>query len=52
MTGFHKRKVQRAKQAQLEAAKKAKEEKIAIRKQVCSPCQLCFSIQPGLMDRC
>jgi hypothetical protein len=34
LTGFHKRKVQRAKQAQEEAAKKAKEERIAARKQV------------------
>jgi ribosomal RNA-processing protein 17 len=36
LTGFHKRKVARAKQAQLEAAKKAKEERIVIRKQVCA----------------
>lgn len=36
LTGFHKRKVQRAKQAQAEAAKKAKEERIVIRKQVYS----------------
>jgi len=34
LTGFHKRKVQRAKQAQLEAAKRAREEKIQTRKQV------------------
>ena len=34
LTGFHKRKVQRAKHAQEEAAKKAKEERIAARKQV------------------
>jgi ribosomal RNA-processing protein 17 len=34
LTGFHKRKVARTKQAQAEAAKKAKEEKIALRKQV------------------
>jgi hypothetical protein len=34
LTGFHKRKVQRAKQAQEEAAKKAREERIATRKQV------------------
>jgi hypothetical protein len=34
LTGFHKRKVQRARQAQEEAAKKAKEERIAARKQV------------------
>jgi ribosomal RNA-processing protein 17 len=34
LTGFHKRKVQRAKQAQEEAAKKAKVERIAARKQV------------------
>lgn len=34
LTGFHKRKVARAKQAQAEAAKKAKEERIVIRKQV------------------
>jgi len=35
LTGFHKRKVQRAKQAQVEAGKKEREEKIKIRKQVC-----------------
>ena len=35
LTGFHKRKVQRAKQAQEEAAKKARGERIAARKQVC-----------------
>lgn len=35
LTGFHKRKVARTKQAQAEAAKKAKEERIVIRKQVC-----------------
>lgn len=34
LTGFHKRKVQRAKQAQLEAVKKAKEERVVMRKQV------------------
>jgi ribosomal RNA-processing protein 17 len=34
LTGFHKRKVQRTKQAQLEAAKKAREERIVMRKQV------------------
>jgi ribosomal RNA-processing protein 17 len=34
LTGFHKRKLQRSKQAQEEAAKKAKEERIAARKQV------------------
>lgn len=34
LTGFHKRKVHRAKQAQLEAEKKAKDERIIIRKQV------------------
>jgi ribosomal RNA-processing protein 17 len=34
LTGFHKRKVQRHKQAQLENEKKAKEEKIQMRKQV------------------
>lgn len=34
LTGFHKRKLQRAKQAQLEAAKKAREERIVMRKQV------------------
>lgn len=34
LTGFHKRKVQRAKQAQEEAVKKAKEERIVMRKQV------------------
>jgi ribosomal RNA-processing protein 17 len=35
LTGFHKRKVARAKQAQVEAAKKAKEERVLVRKQVC-----------------
>lgn len=34
LSGFHKRKVQRAKQAQLEAAKKEREERISLRKQV------------------
>ncbi|KAG9241441.1 putative ribosomal RNA-processing protein 17 [Calycina marina] len=34
LTGFHKRKLERAKKAQVEAAKKAKEEKIVIRKQL------------------
>ncbi|KAF4630019.1 hypothetical protein G7Y89_g8128 [Cudoniella acicularis] len=34
LTGFHKRKVQRAKQAQVEAEKRAREEKIKIRKQL------------------
>jgi ribosomal RNA-processing protein 17 len=34
LTGFHKRKVARAKQAKAEAEKKEKEEKIQIRKQV------------------
>jgi ribosomal RNA-processing protein 17 len=34
LTGFHKRKVARAKQAQLEAAKKAREERVLMRKQV------------------
>lgn len=34
LTGFHKRKLQRSKQAQEEAAKKAKEERIAARKKV------------------
>lgn len=34
LTGFHKRKVQRAKRAQEEAAKKAKKERVAARKQV------------------
>lgn len=35
LTGFHKRKVQRQKHAQEEAAKRAREEKIEMRKQVC-----------------
>lgn len=35
LTGFHKRKVQRSKQAQVEAEKKAREERIVMRKQVC-----------------
>jgi ribosomal RNA-processing protein 17 len=34
LTGFHKRKVQRATRAKEEAEKKAKEERIVIRKQV------------------
>jgi ribosomal RNA-processing protein 17 len=34
LTGFHKRKVARAKQAKVEAEKKEKEERIQIRKQV------------------
>lgn len=34
LTGFHKRKVQRQKHAQEEAAKRAREEKIEFRKQV------------------
>lgn len=34
LTGFHKRKVHRAKQAQLEAEKRAKEERIVLRKQL------------------
>jgi len=37
LTGFHKRKVQRAKAAQEEAAKKAREERIVMRKQVRLP---------------
>lgn len=37
LTGFHKRKVHRIKQAQDEAAKRAREEKIEIRKQVRQP---------------
>lgn len=36
LTGFHKRKVQRQKHAQEEAAKRAREEKIEFRKQVSS----------------
>jgi ribosomal RNA-processing protein 17 len=35
LTGFHKRKLQRAKQAQDIAAKKAKEDKIEFRRKVC-----------------
>lgn len=35
LTGFHKRKVQRTKRAQEEALKKAKEERVVMRKQVC-----------------
>lgn len=37
LTGFHKRKVARAKAAQVEAEKKAREERVVIRKQVCLP---------------
>ena len=40
LTGFHKRKVHRAKQAQAEAATKAKEERIVLRKQVRLSCTL------------
>jgi ribosomal RNA-processing protein 17 len=36
LTGFHKRKVQRATRAKAEAEKKAREERIGLRKQVCS----------------
>jgi ribosomal RNA-processing protein 17 len=36
LTGFHKRKVERAKRAQAEAAKTAKEERIVARKEVVS----------------
>lgn len=42
LTGFHKRKVQRATKAKAEAEKKAREEKIVVRKQVC------FTLQPEL----
>jgi ribosomal RNA-processing protein 17 len=35
LTGFHKRKVQRATRAKAEAEKKARDEKIVLRKQVC-----------------
>lgn len=38
LTGFHKRKLQRAKHAKEEAAKKEREEKIAARKIVCLLC--------------
>jgi ribosomal RNA-processing protein 17 len=38
LTGFHKRKVARAKQAKVEAEKKEKEERIQIRKQVSMVC--------------
>ena len=34
MTGFHKRKVQRATRAKAEAEKKAREERVGLRKQV------------------
>ena len=37
LTGFHKRKVQRATRAKAEAEKKAREEKIVLRKQVILP---------------
>lgn len=37
LTGFHKRKVQRATRAKAEAERKAREEKIVLRKQVCFP---------------
>lgn len=35
LTGFHKRKVERAKRARAEAEKKAREERVGMRKQVC-----------------
>lgn len=35
LTGFHKRKVERAKQAKMEAAKREREERIQQRKEVC-----------------
>lgn len=41
LTGFHKRKLQRAKQAQEEAEKKARQERIAQRKQVCGLYNCC-----------
>lgn len=43
LTGFHKRKVQRTKRAQEEAEKKAREERITMRKQVCAE-SACFVI--------
>lgn len=36
LTGFHKRKLQRIKNAQEQAAKREREEKVEFRKQVCS----------------
>lgn len=49
LTGFHKRKVQRQKHAQEEAAKRAREEKIELRKQVCPgpPALTLLYILPG-----
>lgn len=44
LTGFHKRKVQRQKHAREQAAKEAREEKISMRKQVCSN----LSTYPGM----
>lgn len=41
LTGFHKRKVQRQKHAQEEAAKTARAEKIEFRKQVCFDSSFC-----------
>lgn len=38
LTGFHKRKVQRIKHAQLENAKKEREEKVLHRREVCAKC--------------
>jgi ribosomal RNA-processing protein 17 len=35
LTGFHKRKVERAKRAKAEAEKKLREERVVVRKQVC-----------------
>jgi hypothetical protein len=37
LTGFHKRKVERAKRAKAEAEKKMREERVVVRKQVCLP---------------
>lgn len=49
LTGFHKRKVQRQKHAQEEAAKRAREEKIEFRKQVSSgPLPLIWNLERGL----
>lgn len=36
LTGFHKRKVERAKRAKAEAEKKMREERVVVRKQVCN----------------
>lgn len=49
LTGFHKRKVQRQKHAQEEAAKKARQERIELRKQVRAP-DLAFRLKREILQ--